>query len=79
MWSGIWANDTLVPADTFLCINLRPENLDVKSYVFNFLPDSVLSGIFSSQLLSMSAFVPSSVNLNIDHSLYVLIVFQDSG
>ena len=69
----------LVPADKFLCINLRPESLDVKSYVFNFLPDSVLSGIFSSQLLSMSAFVPSSVKLNIDHSLYVLIVFQDSG
>lgn len=69
----------LVFADKFPCINLRQDNLDVKSCVFNFLPHSALSGIFSSQLLSKSALVPSSINLNGDHSLYMLIVFQDSG
>lgn len=66
--SGICAADVLAFADEFLRINLRPDNLDMKSSVFSFLMCSApTENPFSS---ATPTSVPSSVHINTAHSLY---------
>lgn len=82
MWPGIWTNNMPAFADKVLCTNLRPDNWDnsdVKSNVFNFLTYSALIDVLSCQPLICLLLFLHSINLGIDHSLYVLVGSQSLG